>query len=38
MKERCVKLFWQYMRNEITKEEFYQALDSMENGNLDLFD
>lgn len=38
MKKRCFELFWDYMANRITKEEFYQALERMENGNTDLFD
>lgn len=36
-KDICIKLFWDYMNNKITKEEFYEALDKLENDNLDLF-
>ena len=38
MKDKCFKLFWAYMNNQITKEEFYQELDKLENNNMDLFD
>lgn len=38
MKDKCFKLFWAYMNNQITKEEFYQELDKMDNGNLNLFE
>lgn len=37
MKDKCIKLSWAYVKNEITKEEFYKALDDMENRNLNLF-